>query len=230
MNTPLNLTPSAAWPRLVLGSTSAYRRELLGRLRWPFDVARPEVDEAPLPGETPHALAQRLALAKAQAVAARCDDDAVVIGSDQVANLGGLCLGKPGHLAAARAQLQAMRGQTVVFHTALSVVRPRTGHAATRVVDVTVRLRDLSDAEIDTYLMLEQPFDCAGSAKVEALGITLLQAVHSDDPTALIGLPLIATCAMLADAGLPLLQALATAPRAPTLHHTSPPSHAPHDR
>lgn len=214
MNTPQISTPTSRpeWPRLVLGSTSVYRRELLGRLRWPFDVAHPEVDETPMDGEAPRALAERLSLAKAQAVAARCEDDVLVIGSDQVANLNGQCLGKPGHWAAARAQLQAMRGHTVVFHTALSVVRPRTNFAATRVVDVTVRLRDLSDADIDTYLTLEQPFDCAGSAKVEALGITLLQAVHSDDPTALIGLPLIATCALLAEAGLPLLQALATVP------------------
>ncbi len=208
------LTPSAAthatWPRLVLGSTSVYRRELLARLRWPFDVARPEVDETPLPGEAPATLAARLALAKARAVAARCPDDAVILGSDQVANLHGQCLGKPGHAEGARAQLRAMSGQRLVFHTALSVARPRTGFEATRVVDVTVQVRTLTDAEIDTYLALEQPFDCAGSAKVEALGITLLAAVHSDDPTALIGLPLIATHQMLADAGLPLLQALAT--------------------
>jgi septum formation protein len=208
--TPSPASSSAAWPRLILGSTSVYRRELLSRLRLPFDVRAPDVDETPLPGEAPPALAQRLAYAKAEAVAAEFADDVVVIGSDQVANLNGQCLGKPGHLAGARAQLQAMRGQTLVFHTALCVMRPRTGHVATRVVDITVRVRELSDAEIDTYLALEQPFDCAGSAKVEALGISLLDAVHSDDPSALVGLPLIATHQMLRDAGLPVLQVLAS--------------------
>ncbi len=209
---PPSLPGPSAWPRLILGSTSVYRRELLARLRLPFDVLAPQVDETPRPGEAPQALALRLARAKAEAVAAAFTDDVVVIGSDQVADLKGQCLGKPGHLAGARAQLQAMRGQQLVFHTALCVLRPRTGHLALRVVDVTVQLRALSDAEIDTYLMLEQPFDCAGSAKVEALGISLLDAVHSDDPTALVGLPLIATHQMLADAGLPVLQALAPRP------------------
>ncbi len=203
-------SPSTAWPRLILGSTSVYRRELLSRLRLPFEVCAPDVDETPLPGEAPVDLARRLARAKAEAVAAQCADDVVVIGSDQVANLNGQCLGKPGHLAGARAQLQAMRGQTLVFHTAMCVLRPRTGHVATRVVDITVRVRQLADAEIDTYLALEQPFDCAGSAKVEALGISLLDAVHSDDPSALVGLPLIATHQMLGDAGLPVLQVLAS--------------------
>ena len=197
------------WPRLVLGSTSVYRRELLQRLGLPFDVCGPHVDESPQPGEAPEHLAARLAQAKAHAVAAQYADDVVVIGSDQVANLVGQCLGKPGDLSGARAQLQAMRGQRLVFHTALCICRPRTGHVATRVVDVAVQVRPLSDAEIDTYLTHEQPFDCAGSAKVEALGIALLDAVHSDDPTALIGLPLIATHQMLAAAGLPVLDALA---------------------
>jgi septum formation protein len=201
---------SVTWPRLILGSTSVYRRELLSRLRLPFDVRAPDVDETQLPNEAPAALARRLARAKAEAVAAQFDDDVVVIGSDQVANLNGQCLGKPGHLAGARAQLQAMRGQTLVFHTALCVLRASTGHVATRVVDITVRVRQLSDAEIDAYLALEQPFDCAGSAKVEALGISLLDAVHSDDPSALVGLPLIATHQMLGDAGLPVLQVLAS--------------------
>lgn len=208
MHSPL--PPSPPWPRLVLGSTSVYRRELLQRLKLPFDTCSPDVDESPRPGEAPSALAERLAEAKARAVAARFTDDVVVIGSDQVANLHGQCLGKPGHLAGARAQLQAMRGQRLVFHTALCICRPRTGHVATRVVDVTVQVRTLTDAEIDAYLLREQPFDCAGSAKVEALGIALLDAVHSDDPTALIGLPLIATHRMLAQAGLPVLAALST--------------------
>jgi septum formation protein len=201
---------NTAWPRLILGSTSVYRRELLSRLRLPFDVCSPDVDETPLPGETPSALAGRLAHAKAEAVAAQFADDVVVIGSDQVANLNGQCLGKPGHLAGARTQLQAMRGQTLVFHTALCVMRPRSGHVALRVVDITVHVRELSDTEIDIYLALEQPFDCAGSAKVEALGISLLDAVHSEDPSALVGLPLIATHQMLGDAGLPVLQVLAS--------------------
>jgi septum formation protein len=198
-----------ALPRLVLGSTSVYRRELLARLQLPFSVQAPQVDETPQPDEAPRALAERLAQAKARAVADTFDDDVLVIGSDQVANLQGRCLGKPGDLAGARAQLQAMRGQTLVFHTALCIMRPRTGHVATRVVDVTVRVRALSDTDIDAYLRHEQPFDCAGSAKVEALGIALLDAVHSDDPTALVGLPLIATHQMLAEAGLPVLSALA---------------------
>jgi septum formation protein len=202
-------TCPAALPRLVLGSTSVYRRELLARLHLPFAVQGPDVDETPAPGEAPRALAERLARAKARAVADTFSEDVVVIGSDQVANLQGRCLGKPGDLAGARAQLQAMRGQTLVFHTALCILRPRTGHEAVRVVDVTVRVRALSDAEIETYLSLEQPWDCAGSAKVEALGIALLDAVHSDDPTALVGLPLIATHQMLAEAGLPVLPTLA---------------------
>ncbi|MFT3718005.1 Maf family nucleotide pyrophosphatase [Pseudorhodoferax sp.] len=191
-------------PRLILGSTSRYRRELLARLRIPFDVVAPEVDETPLPGEAPDALARRLALAKAHAVAAR-HPDAVVIGSDQVADLEGQSLGKPGDHARATAQLRAMRGRTVMFQTALAVVHRASGFADSALVPVRVRFRALDDAEIEAYLQAEQPYDCAGSAKSEGLGIALLDAITSDDPTALVGLPLIATCRLLRAAGLRLL-------------------------
>ncbi len=189
---------------LILASTSPYRRELLSRLGQPFQVVAPGVDETPLPGETPSALAQRLALAKAMAVA-REHPNAVVIGSDQVADLGGKALGKPGTHERATAQLQAMRGQTVIFHTALAVVCIATGFSEVDLAPVEVKFRDLSDAEIATYLHREQPYDCAGSAKSEGLGIALLTHIHNDDPTALIGLPLIRTCRMLRAAGVPLL-------------------------
>lgn len=188
---------------LVLGSTSRYRRELLARLGLPFDVAAPAVDETPLTGEAPRALALRLALAKARAVAA-AHPQAVVIGSDQVADLDGEPLGKPGNHERATAQLRRMRGQTVVFHTALAVVCQATGFEQVDLAPVRVRFRDLSDAEIERYLHAEQPYDCAGSAKSEGLGIALLDAIDSDDPTALIGLPLIRTCRMLRAAGLAL--------------------------
>lgn len=188
-------------PALILGSTSRYRRELLERLRLPFTVAAPDVDETPLPGETPIALARRLALAKARAVAA-LHPQAFVIGSDQVADLNGQSLGKPGTHERAVEQLRAMRGQAVVFHTAVAVVCQATGFEAQDLAPVTVRFRDLSDAEIEAYLRAEQPYDCAGSAKSEALGIALVSAMESDDPTALVGLPLIRLCAMLRAAGL----------------------------
>ena len=191
-------------PRLILGSTSPYRRELLTRLRIAFDVVAPEVDETPLAGEAPADLARRLALAKAYAVATQ-HPDAVVIGSDQVADLHGQPLGKPGDHARATAQLRAMRGQTVVFQTALSVVHAAQSFAQTALVPVQVRFRDLDDAEIEAYLQAEQPYDCAGSAKSEGLGIVLLDAITSDDPTALIGLPLIQTSRMLRAAGVKLL-------------------------
>ncbi|MBV7427591.1 MULTISPECIES: nucleoside triphosphate pyrophosphatase [unclassified Acidovorax] len=188
---------------LVLGSTSRYRRELLQRLNLPFDVAAPDVDETPRPGEAPRALALRLAVAKAQAVA-RQHPDAVVIGSDQVADLAGDPLGKPGHHERAVQQLRQMRGQTVVFQTAVAVVCAATGFEQVDLAAVEVKFRDLSDAEIERYLRAEQPYDCAGSAKSEGLGIVLLDAIVSDDPTALIGLPLIRTCRMLRAAGLVL--------------------------
>ena len=193
-------------PRLILGSTSRYRRELLTRLRLPFEVEAPGVDETPRPGEAPAALAQRLALEKARAVAARHPQD-VVIGSDQVADLAGEPLGKPGDHAHAVAQLQRMSGQRVVFQTALAVVRRDTGFEAVDLAAVSVTFRTLSDAEIETYLRLDQPYDCAGSARSESLGVALLSAIDSDDPTALVGLPLIRTCALLRAAGLDPLDA-----------------------
>jgi len=188
---------------LILGSTSRYRHELLSRLRVPFQVVAPDVDETPLPGEAPQALACRLALAKAKAVSA-LHPQAVVIGSDQVADLAGEPLGKPGTHERAVAQLQRMRGQTVVFQTAVAVVCEASGFEQCALAQVKVEFRDLSDAEIESYLLAEQPYDCAGSAKSEGLGISLLEAIHNDDPTALIGLPLIRTTRMLRAAGLPL--------------------------
>lgn len=196
-------SPSAL-PRLVLGSTSRYRAELLTRLHLPFTAQAPDTDETPRPGEAPAALASRLAKAKAQAVARACGvaDDVVVIGSDQVADLGGEPIGKPHTHARAVAQLRRMRGQEVVFQTAVAVVRPRTGFEGIELVPVRVRFRDLSDDDIEAYLQAEQPYDCAGSAKSEGLGIVLLEAIRSDDPTALVGLPLIATSRLLRQAGL----------------------------
>jgi septum formation protein len=188
-------------PRLILASTSRYRRELLERLRLPFDVVAPEVDETPQPGETPAAMAERLAHAKAAAVA-RQHPQAVVIGSDQVADLAGAPIGKPGSHERAVQQLRSMRGQAVVFHTAVTVMRAATGFERSVRVPVTVRVRALRDDEIEHYLRTEQPYDCAGSAKAETLGIALLDAIESDDPTALVGLPLIRTCAMLREAGI----------------------------
>ena len=196
---------TASLPRtVVLGSTSRYRRELLSRLNLPFEVAAPHVDETPLPGESPRELALRLALAKARAVAAR-HPEAVVIGSDQVADLAGQPLGKPGEHARAVQQLRQMRGQTVVFQTALAVVCTATGFEQVDLAPVRVRFRDLSDEEIEYYLQTEKPYDCAGSAKSEGLGIALLESIENDDPTALVGLPLIRTARMLRAAGVTLL-------------------------
>lgn len=189
---------------LVLGSTSRYRRELLSRLNVPFDVAAPDVDETPLAGELPAALARRLALAKAQAVAQKYPH-AVVIGSDQVADLHGQPLGKPGNHERATRQLQQMRGRTVIFQTALAVVCLESGFVQQDIAAVSVVFRDLTDEEIESYLRLEQPYDCAGSAKSEGLGIALLDRISNDDPTALIGLPLIRTARMIRAAGVKLL-------------------------
>ncbi len=197
-------------PRLILASTSRYRRELLERLRLPFETIAPEVDETPLPGETPPDLCERLSLAKAHAVARR-HAGALVIGSDQVAACDGEPVGKPHTHDRAVAQLRRMSGRAITFHTGLALVR----HGVTGVdfeqvlrVPVEVVFRNLSLDEIETYLRLEQPYDCAGSAKCETLGIGLLEALHSDDPTALVGLPLIATCRLLRAAGLdPVLTA-----------------------
>ena len=190
--------------QLILASTSVYRRELLQRLRLPFQSESPEVDETPLAGELPGPLARRLALAKARAVATRFPG-ANVIGSDQVADLQDVPLGKPGNHARAVAQLQKMRGQTIIFHTAVAVVCLESGYCAEAMAEVRVRVRDLSDAEIESYLQAEKPYDCAGSAKSEGLGIALLERIDSDDPTALIGLPLIRTVQLLRDAGVALL-------------------------
>lgn len=187
--------------RLVLASTSPYRRELLARLRLPFEAVAPGVDEAALPGEAPLETARRLALRKASAVAAR-DAEAVVIGSDQVAELDGQALGKPGRHDRAVRQLRAMRGRDVRFHTAVAVVCAASGFEQHALVSVRVRFRLLTDAEIEHYLRLEQPYDCAGSAKCETLGIALVEAIESDDPTALVGLPLIRTSELLRAAGL----------------------------
>ena len=199
---------SSARRALVLGSTSRYRRELMERLHIPFEVASPDVDESPRASELPRELALRLALEKARAVA-RLHPQAVVIGSDQVADLHGTALGKPGTHARALAQLQRMRGQTVVFQTAVAVVCAATGFEQVDLAPVKVRFRSLEDglgdAEIESYLRAEQPYDCAGAAKSEGLGIALLAAIDSDDPTALVGLPLIRTCRMIRAAGIKLL-------------------------
>ncbi|MGE4242796.1 Maf family nucleotide pyrophosphatase [Ramlibacter sp.] len=199
-----NVTEHADRP-VVLGSTSRYRRELLERLQLPFTVQAPEVDETPVPGEAPLALARRLALAKARAVAAHLPG-AVVIGSDQVADLGGEPLGKPGTHENAVAQLRRMSGRAVVFQTALAVVCAETGFEQVDVAPVHVRFRELDGDEIEAYLRKERPYDCAGSAKSEGLGIALLEAIDSDDPTALIGLPLIRTCRMLRAAGVRVIR------------------------
>lgn len=196
------LSASAPTARaLVLGSTSVYRRELLDRLRLQFTTEAPHVDETPRPGETPEQIARRLAAAKAEAVAQR-HRAAIVIGSDQVADLDGEPLGKPGNHANAVAQLRRMSGRTVIFHTAVSVVCQETGFAQHDLAPVRVRFHALDDAEIEAYLQAEKPYDCAGSARSEGLGIALLDAIESDDPTALVGLPLIRTCRMLRAAGL----------------------------
>ncbi len=189
-------------PRLLLASTSSYRREMLARLRLPFDAVRPEVDETPLPGESPVALAIRLGRGKAQAVAARARD-AWAIGSDQVAEVDGRALGKPGGRDAAIAQLQAMRGKRVRFHT--SVALAHEDGRVLEALDLTeVAMRALADDEIERYVDTEQPFDCAGSFKSEGFGIVLFEAIRSEDPTALVGLPLIATARLLRQAGFAL--------------------------
>ena len=190
-----------AQPPLILASTSRYRRELLQRLRLPFEVLHPNVDETQLTGEVPATLALRLALAKAHAVAA-LRPEAVVIGSDQVADLDGQAIGKPGTHQRATEQLRLLSGRQAVFQTAVAVVRGETAFAQVLLAAVTVRFRPLSHREIEQYLRAEQPYDCAGSAKCETLGIALLESIESDDPTALVGLPLIRTCALLRAAGL----------------------------
>ncbi|HEY4665124.1 MAG TPA: Maf family nucleotide pyrophosphatase [Comamonas sp.] len=188
---------------LILGSTSRYRRELVERLNIPFACVAPDVDETPLAGEAPGALALRLALAKAHAVA-KLHPHAIVIGSDQVSDLNGQPMGKPLVHERAVEMLRSMRGQTVTFHTAVAVVCMESGFEQSDVAVIQTVFRDLSDDEIERYLRAEQPYDCAGSAKSEGLGISLLDAIHSDDPTALIGLPMIRTCRMVRAAGIQL--------------------------
>ena len=197
------MTHAPARP-LILASTSVYRRQLLERLRLPFTVLGSEVDETPLPHERPEQIACRLALAKAQSVA-KLHPGAVVIGSDQVADLNGTPLGKPGNHARATVQLKTMRRQTVVFQTAVAVVCLESGFAQTELAQIKVKFRPLSDAQIEAYLLAEQPYDCAGSAKSEGLGIALLEHIDNDDPTALVGLPLIRTCSLLEAAGVRIL-------------------------
>lgn len=196
--------PSPMTRRIVLGSSSPYRRELLSRLKLGFDIDLPHVDETPRPGESPRGIALRLALEKARAVAAK-HPDAAVIGSDQVADLGGQPLGKPGTHERAARQLRQMSGQVVVFHTAVAVVCEASGFEQVDLAPVRVTFRELGDEEIESYLRAEQPYDCAGSARSEGLGIALLEAIESDDPSALVGLPLIRTCRMLRAAGVRLL-------------------------
>lgn len=199
-------TTAAPRRRLILASSSRYRRALLERLRVPFDVEVPAIDETPQPGETPAATALRLAEAKARAVAVKAPG-ALVIGSDQVATFDGLQIGKPGDHARALAQLQQMRGREVEFHSALCLYDARDDSAQCADIVTRVRFRDLPDAELDAYLRAEEPYDVAGSAKSEGLGIALLEAIDSDDPTALVGLPLIALTGMLRRAGFPLFAA-----------------------
>ncbi|MES2014885.1 MAG: Maf-like protein [Pseudomonadota bacterium] len=198
------MIPTSTTPRLILASSSTYRRELLSRLGLPFEVMVPDIDESPLPGEAPETTALRLARAKAQAVAVRAPGS-IVIGSDQVATLDGAQIGKPGNHANALAQLQTMRGRSVIFHTALCLWDGRacalTGGAHLENIQTVVTFRDLPDAELDAYLHIEQPYDCAGSAKNEGLGIAILERIDSTDPTALTGLPLIALTGMLRKAG-----------------------------
>jgi septum formation protein len=192
---------SAVFPPLILASGSPYRRALLQRLGLPFTSVAPEIDEAPHPGERPAETALRLAEAKARAVAA-AHPDALVIGSDQIAECAGEPVGKPRNPAHALEQLRSMRGRTIVFHTAIALLNARSGRCQTALVDVASTFRSLDDAALRAYLDRERPFDCAGSVKAEALGIALFTRIASDDPTALIGLPLIRLTDMLLAEGL----------------------------
>lgn len=193
-------------PPIVLASTSRYRRELLARLGVAFEVAAPGLDETPLPGEAPRATALRLAEAKARTVAARCRD-ALVIGSDQVAECDGEPVGKPGTHERALVQLARLSGRTVVFHTGVALVNAATGRARVECVDVASTYRTLSAPAIERYLRREQPYDCAGSVRSEGLGIALFERIENDDPTALVGLPLIAVARMLREEGVDVLAA-----------------------
>lgn len=192
--------------KVVLASTSRYRRELLSRLKLPFEVVSPNVDETPLPTESPSATALRLSVLKAQAVV-ELFPDALIIGSDQVLMLGEEQLGKPGNFENAFQQLKKMQGKAMVFHTALTLLNSRTGHFQTRDVPTVVHIRKLDDAQIESYLNKEEPYDCAGSAKSESLGIALMERMESPDPTALIGLPLMTLTEMLMHEGIDVLAA-----------------------
>lgn len=187
--------------KLILASTSPYRRELLSRLGIPFEVAAPGADETRLPGEAPQAMAERLARAKAQAVAAAFPD-ALIIGSDQTAVCGDEILGKPGSHENAVRQLRLMSGRETAFITALCVLSTQTGESSVRTVPYYVQFRQLSDTTIERYLTREKPYDCAGSAKAEALGVALIERMRGDDPTALMGLPLIALVDLLREFGV----------------------------
>ena len=202
------MSDAAALPRLILGSSSSYRKELLERLGLPFDVIAPDIDETALPAEASDATAMRLAEQKALAISYQAPN-ALIIGCDQVATLDGIQIGKPGTHENALAQLQSMRGREVIFHTALCLLDGRPGaHFPLQMenVQTTVAFRDLPDAELDAYLRIEQPYDCAGSARNEGLGIALIAAIRGTDPTALTGLPLIALTGMLRRAGIPFFQ------------------------
>lgn len=187
--------------KLILASTSRYRKELLARLHLAFDSVAPEVDEAPLADEQPTDTARRLALAKARAVRER-HPDALIVGSDQVAICDGRRLDKPGNHPAAVDQLRHASGRSVVFHTAVVLLNSRSGRVQAELVPTETRFRKLSDTEIESYLLAEPAYDCAGSAKSEGLGISLLEKIESPDPTALVGLPLIALCSMLRNEGI----------------------------
>jgi septum formation protein len=198
------MSATAIPPRLILASSSRYRKELLSRLCIPFDVRVPDIDETPHPDEAPQDTALRLAKAKAAAIAAIMPDS-LVIGSDQVATLDGEQIGKPGTHENALKQLQKMRGRRVIFHTALCLWDSRSSNpekaAQLENIQTFVTFRDLPDAELDAYLQIEKPYDCAGSAKNEGLGIAVIEKIESTDPTALTGLPLIALTSMLRHAG-----------------------------
>lgn len=198
---PAKTTTKRVRPPLVLGSTSRYRRMLLERLGLPFTVAAPDVDETPLPGEVPAATALRLAEAKARAVAARYAD-ALVIGSDQVADCDGVAISKPGNRATALEQLRMLSGRTIVFHTGIALANAASGHCRSELVEVASTFRALADDEIVAYVDREQPFDCAGAVRSESLGIALFERIGNDDPTALIGLPLIALARLLRAEGV----------------------------
>jgi len=195
--------PDPFRPRLVLASTSRYRQELLARLGIPFETTAPNVDESPAAGEMPQALALRLACAKAQAAQAAFPD-ALIIGCDQVAAVGATLLNKPGTHARAVEQLKLMSGKQIAFFTALCLLNARTLQRQTAIVPVTVHMRELSTGQIERYLQAERPYDCAGSARIEGLGITLAARLEGDDPNALIGLPLIKLCDMLRNEGVGL--------------------------